>query len=127
MYGHRGGLKSFSKHATPHLNWVGCGNHKLALCFKHLLQEFASGQETDVFLKTSLTVFQVVLLGNEFVKKCAEIYGESIIVPVTPSITQWTAHERACTIVNKEYHQFVSALVTCYNERKELEALGLFK
>ena len=32
----KGRLKCLLKHAVPHLNWVGCGNHKLALCFKHL-------------------------------------------------------------------------------------------
>ena len=42
----RGGLKHYLKHTIPHLICVGCGNHKLALCFKHLLKQFPSIFET---------------------------------------------------------------------------------
>ena len=33
-----GGLKWYLANIAPMLLWVGCGNHKLALSFKHLLQ-----------------------------------------------------------------------------------------
>ena len=55
----------------------------------------------------------------------AEMYGEAAIVPLAPSVTQWTAHESACKAVINGYRQFVSALATCYNEKREPEALGL--
>lgn len=44
---------------------------------------------------------------------------------MAPIVTRWTAHERACKAVINGYRQFVSALATCYNERREPEALGL--
>ena len=37
--GMQSGLIRLLKHAVPLGNWVGCGNHKVPLCFKHLLNE----------------------------------------------------------------------------------------
>ena len=31
--------------------------------------------------------------------KCADIYSEHVDLPVFPSVTQWTAHERSCKVV----------------------------
>ena len=38
--GEKVGLKSLLKHAVLLAIWIGCGNHKHALCFKHLLGKF---------------------------------------------------------------------------------------
>ena len=38
----RKGLKQLLKHLIPLASWIRCGNHKVALCFKHLLPEFKS-------------------------------------------------------------------------------------
>ena len=40
--GKRSGLKRLLEHAIPLLKWIGCNNHKLALCFKHLIPQFNS-------------------------------------------------------------------------------------
>ena len=45
---------------------------------------------------------------------------------VCPSVTRWTAHDRACKNLYNGYIQFLSALTVCLNERKEPESLGLF-
>ena len=38
--GERNGLKRHLEHIVPMLRWIGCNNHKLALCFKHLIHNF---------------------------------------------------------------------------------------
>lgn len=60
-----------------------------------------------------------------FLENSADIYGDDV-TPVCPSVTRWTAHERACQTFFKGYRHFLNALTSCYNERKEPEALGLF-
>ena len=47
--GSHGGLKRYILHKMMAL-WVGCGNHKLALCFKPLLKEFPCVAEFDLML-----------------------------------------------------------------------------
>ena len=61
-----------------------------------------------------------------FLENSADIYGDEEIVPVCPSVTHWTAHERACLTFFKGHRHFLNALSVCYNERKEPESLGLF-
>ena len=54
--------------------------------------------------------------------ECSEIYGNiSSVVPVCPSTNRWTAHDRACMVVFKNFQAILQALSTCYNERKEAE------
>ena len=47
--GDRGGLKRYLANTVPMLLWVGCGNHKPALCFKHLLPRYETILETHFF------------------------------------------------------------------------------
>ena len=56
--GERGGLKRYFKNTIPHLIWVSYGNHKLTLCFMHLLNQFSSLSETDVFLESLWKFFK---------------------------------------------------------------------
>ena len=61
-----------------------------------------------------------------FMENVAEIYGESLVIPVCPSVTRWTAHDRACKSLYDGYKQFLNALGVCVNERKESETVGIF-
>ena len=68
-YGDSGRLERLPRHTILHLNWVGCGNHKLVLCFKQLLQEFLSEQESDAFLKTLWKFFKYCSLAMNLLGK----------------------------------------------------------
>ena len=70
--------------------------------------------------------FKYCPLAMTFLENSADIYGDDHVVPVCPSVTRWTAHERACRTFFKGYRHFLSALSVCCYERKEAEALGLF-
>ena len=60
-------------------------------------------------------------------QECSKIYGNiSSVIPVCPSTTRWTAHDRACMVVFKNFQAILQALSTFYNERREAEVLGLF-
>ena len=48
--GSRGSLRRYILHEIPMALWVGCGNHKLALCFNYLLKEFSFVAEFDIAL-----------------------------------------------------------------------------
>ena len=88
--GERGGLKQYLKNKIPHLIWVGCGNHKLALCF---------------FLELLWKFFKP--LAKNLLEKSAEMYDENVVVPIAQSVTRWTTHEHVCKLVIKDYRQFI--------------------
>ena len=114
--GDQSGLKQYLANTVPMLLWVGCGNHKLVLCFKHLLPRYKTILETDTFLESLWKFFKYRPVAMNLLDKCADIYGEHVVLPVYPSVMRWTAHEHLCKVVVEGYHQFVSSLIKCYNE-----------
>ena len=124
--GERNGLKGHLEHIVPMLRWIGCNYHKLALCFKHLIPQFASMNDTDTYLLNLWKFFKYRPLTKNFLEESASMYGQDPVTAVCPSETRWTSHERACKAFYKGYKQFLDALAVCYIERKESEALGLF-
>ena len=75
--------------------WVGCGNHKLAFCCTHLLNQYLSVFQTDVFFESLWRFFKYRPLAKNVLEESAEMFDENVVVPVTPSVTRWTAYERA--------------------------------
>ena len=48
------------------------------------------------------------------------------MTPICPSVTRWTAHDRACKNFCDAFKQIVSALATCVNKRKGPDSVGIF-
>ena len=124
--GSRGGLKRYILHEIPMALWVGCGNHKLGLCFKHLLKEFPCVAEFDATLLSLWKYFRYRTLAVNLLQEFAEAYDENQVLPICPSTTRWTSHGRACRALYEGYVTQIGALTVCYNNRKEPEALGIF-
>ena len=59
--------------------WIGCNNHKLALCVKHLIPQFPSIFETDAFL---LSFLKYRPLAKNFLEESATVYGQFPITSV---------------------------------------------
>lgn len=108
--GERSGLKRLLKHAVPFGVWIGCENHKLALCFKHLLLKFNDVFTADATLTALWKFFHYCPLAMSFIENAAEVFQEDSIVPVCPSVTRWTAHDRACKSICNGYKQYLSAI-----------------
>ena len=124
--GSRGGLKRYILHEIPMALWVGCGNHNLGLCFKHLLKEFPCVTEFDATLLSLWKYFRYRTLAVNLLQEFAEAYDENQVLPICPSTTRWTSHGRACRALYEGYVAQIGALTVCYNNRKEPEALGIF-
>ena len=77
--------KRLLQHEVPLLVWIGCGNHRLALCFKHLMGEYTNINNADATLLASWKYFQYRPLALNFLKETADDYEEHIITPVCPS------------------------------------------
>ena len=122
------GLKQLLKHDVPLSNWIGCGNHEVALFSKHPLNVFPDVLSADATLLALWKFFHCRPLAINFLlKNAADAYEEYHVTPVSPSLTRWTAHEIACKSLCDGYRQILSALSACVNERKEPNALGIFQ
>ena len=101
--GSRGGLKRYILHEIPIALWVGCGNYKLALCFKHLLKEFPYVAEFDIALLLLWKYFHYRPLAVNFLQEFGKAYNENQALPVCPSTTRCTSHGRACKTLYEGY------------------------
>ena len=102
--GARNGLRCHQEHSFPMLLWMGCNNHKLALCFKHLIPQFPTIFKTDAFFLSLWKFFNYHPLAKTFLEESATMYGQDPI------------NDRACKAFYKGYKQFLDALANCYND-----------
>ena len=89
-FGKQYSLKWLFKNALPFGNVVGCWNHKVALCFKHLLNGFLDVLSADA---TLLAFFHHCLLVISFLINAADAYEECHVTPISRNI-RWTAHDK---------------------------------
>ena len=105
--GDQGGLKRLLKHAVPLSVWIGCGNHKLALCFKHLLGAFPNVSDADSTLLAIWKFFHYRPVALNFLQDVAAAYLEHAITLVCPSVTRWPQamkeHVRLFTMGKNSY------------------------
>ena len=111
--GELSGLKQLLKHAAPLGNWVDFMNHKVALCFKHLFNDFPDVLSADATLLALWKFFHYHPLAINFLKNGAAVNDECHVTPVSPGVTRRTAHDRECkcnlltyllTFTTKYYH-----------------------
>ena len=89
--GSQGDFERYIIPKVPIALWVGCNNHKLVLCLKHLLKEFPCVAEFD----TTLLTVEEFLLSTPSSQLLAEIFRglrwkSSTALPVCPNATWWT-------------------------------------
>ena len=99
-------LKRLLHHEVPLLVWVGCRNHKLALCLKHLMVEYTNINKAGATLLAFWKYFYYCPLALNL-KEAADAFEQHVIMPVCPSVTRWTAHGRACEAVYDGYQHCI--------------------
>ena len=124
--GEQSDLKRLLKHAGALGNLFGCGNHKVALCFKYL-NDFPDVLSANATFLALWKFFHYHPLAINFLKNAPDTYEKCHVIPASPSVTRWTAHDRACKSLCDGYKQILSALSTCVNERNEPDVLGIFR
>ena len=71
----------------------------------------------SVHSETDLLFFKLVATSGSccefFLENSADIYGDDPVVPVCPSVTHRTAHERARLSFFKGFRTFLHALAVC--------------
>ena len=88
-------LKYLLQHRVPLLVWIGCGNHKLALCFKHLMGEYTNINDARCYLISFMEVFLLSSSGAKLLKRLLTLIKSRSLCQVCPMVTRWTANGRA--------------------------------
>ena len=117
-------MKRLLQHAVPLAGWIGCGNRKVVLFFKHPLQVYPEVLAPAATLLALWNFFHYQHLAPTFVKNAAETYDERQVTLICPSVTRWMGHDRASKNLCNGLKQIVSALATCVKKRKQPDVLA---
>ena len=125
MAGEHNGLKSRIGEIVPHFIYLHCRNHRLALCFAHLIPEF---KEFENFGGLLLNLY--LLLKNSNVKQSMfeevqQAYNLSSLKLIKAAVTRWLSHGQAGQRVLDRYEALVAALDAIYLRKREPAVRGL--
>ena len=127
MLGDHNGVTAHLRENCSHHSSIHCRNHRLALCFSHLIPFHKEFEHFDGLL---LNLF--LLLKNSTVKSSifAEVqqsYNMESLKLVKAAVTRWLSHGKAAQRVLDRYPQLVEALGTIYDRKKEPAVQGLLQ
>ena len=74
MSSERCGLQRLIRHSSPHSQYINCRNHRLALCFVHLLKEFPRLMALDAMLLSVWKMFKYSKIKNEVFADMQRVY-----------------------------------------------------
>ena len=69
-----GDLQCLIKHSSQHAEYINCCNHRLALCFAHLLEEFPSLISLDTMLLSIWKLFKYSTMKKEIFNDMQCVY-----------------------------------------------------
>ena len=114
MAGEHAGLKQLLAAATYHIVYIHCRNHRLALCFAHLIPKFPDFENFD-----SLLLNLYLLMKNSSVKQSIfEEIQQACELPslklIKAAVTRWLSHGQAGKRVLDRYETLVASLDQTY-------------
>ncbi|CAG2198702.1 unnamed protein product [Mytilus edulis] len=93
MSGSVKGVQRLFRHQSVYSIYVNCRNHKLALCFKHVMKGYSILQETDASLVSFAKLFEYSAQKDNELRNIQEVKGENVLEPIKPLVTRWLTHK----------------------------------
>ncbi|XP_052260782.1 E3 SUMO-protein ligase KIAA1586-like isoform X2 [Dreissena polymorpha] len=125
MNGENKGLQRRIRHESPLSIYVNCRNHRIALCFVHLLKESDLLKEVDGLLISIWKLFQYSPKKAAVFQHMQEVYGERPIKIVRAATTRWLSHLRACVRFISRYEQLLDTFDALIEDSREPEVQGI--
>ena len=96
MWGEISGLQRRICHISPHSIYVNCRCHRLALCFKHLIDQFSWLAKLDKLLLGLWKSFHYSTLNWSIITEIHKAYGMKALHLVKAVVTRWLSHGATC-------------------------------
>ena len=90
--------------------YVNCQCHRLALCFKHLVNKFPWLSEIEKLLLRLWKTFHHSSLNCHIFSKLQQAYDLQPHHLVKAAVTSWLSHGQACKREREQYEQIFLAL-----------------
>ena len=110
MSGEISGLQRRIRHISPHSMYVNCRCHRLALCFKHLIDQFSWLAKLDKLLLGLWKSFHYIALNRSILTEIQKGYGMKALHLVKAVVTRWLSHGATCKRCLERYEEILEAL-----------------
>ena len=95
---------------APFSTYLNCQCHRLALCFKHLVNKFPWLSQIDKLFLGLWKTFHYSSLNCHIFSKLQQAYDLQSHHLVKAAVTRWLSHGQACKRVRERYEQIVLVL-----------------
>ena len=122
MSGVYNGLQRRLRNHAPHAIYINCRCYRLALCFKHLFEEFPWLQSIDSLLLGLWKTFHFSCKNRFILREIQKAYGMKSLNVIKAAVTRWLSHGAACKRCRERYGMILGSLddIITRNPRPEL-------
>ena len=110
MSGETSGLHRKTRHISPHSTYVNCRGHKLALCFKYLIDQSSWLAKLDKLQLGLWKSFHYSALNCSILTEIQKAYGMKALYLVTAVVTRWLSHGAPCKRCLERCEEILEAL-----------------
>ena len=125
MAGDHNGVKRFFHDATPHFTYIHCRNHRLALCFAHLIPQYEEFKNFDALLLNLYLLMKNSSVKQAMFEEVQSAYGLTSLKLIKAAVTRWLSHGKAAQRVLDRYEALVAALDAIYLRKNEPAVRGV--
>ena len=124
MSGAHNGVQRRIRNYAPHAIYINCRCHRLALCFKHVMDEFPWLKTVDSLLLGLWKTFHFSCKNRYILKEIQEAYGMKALSVIKAAVTRWLSHGAACKRCRERYGIILGALDDIIIRNPKAELIG---
>lgn len=102
------GLQKRVRHMSPHSLYVNCRNHRLALCFTHLLKKNATLSDVEGVLVSIWKLFHFSAKRHAVFQQMQELYDEKPLTFIRAAATRYFKSQAANDMLLFNYNMLLS-------------------
>ena len=127
MLGEHKGVTVHFKENSSHHSSIHCRNHRLALCFAHLIPFHKQFETFDGLLLNLYLLLKNSTVKSSIFQEVQNSYNLTSLKLIKAAVTRWLSHGKASQRVLDRYPQLVEALSKIYERKKEPAVQGLLQ
>ena len=124
MSGECTSLQRRTGNVVPFSIYINSRCHRLALCFKHLFNQFPWLESIDRLLLGLWKGFYYSGKNRHILKSIQEAYGLKVLNLVKTEVTRWLSHGAACKCCWERYHIIIEASYDIITTSSNLELVA---
>ena len=125
MSGEISGLQRRFRHLVPHVKYINCRNHRLALVFVHLLPRYESLTNVDNVIIAVWKLMKYSSVKASVFGSAQAAEGQKKMKLLKAAPTRWLSHGEASKRLVSRFESLTNALDTIIHEKKFPEVKGI--